>query len=415
MLRPLTHKVSALAARKMSTVTYNIAMIGAGQVNFGGGEGPWNHIKRIEQITKLQKADGSTVNVKYNVVGIADPWVDRANEVLEAQKKKTQHPEMYKNTKVYGSYMELIKDQPKIDAAWVGTPPESHGSTKQGLDVELQFAKVGTHLLVEKPISCYPLSEVEKLYKELDTLAKQKGLVLSVGYMFRYSRAVRKIKEIIKQYGPPRIFNGRYNCAYQAISKKEWWDNDKCGGPIVEQGTHFCDLARYIVGEVDLKTVYANAIFETDALGKLNGQKPSVPAFEKTIPPERRIVRSTAATWKFTNGCLGTFTHGVLLHGEKYETELEVWGDGYRCKLSDPYWKNILSIRTPDNDEGTSIDFGAQNEDVYYEENKTFLEAILNKNTKDVASTYADAMNTYRLTWLIRTSAEENHKQKRIQ
>jgi len=393
----------------MSTVTYNIAMIGAGQVNFGGGEGPWNHIKRIEELTQLQQANGSTVDVKYNVVGIVDPWVDRAQQILDLQKKKTKLPEMYRNTKVFGSYTQLLTDHPKIDIAWIGTPPESHGSTRQGLDVELQFARAGTHLFIEKPISCYPLREVEKLYKELNKLTAQNGLIISVGYMFRYSRAVRKIKEIISKYGPPRIFNARYNCAYETISKKEWWDNDKCGGPIVEQGTHFCDLARFIIGEVDLRSVYANAIFETDPLGKLNRQSSNIPIFEKTIGPKRRIARSTSTLWKFKNGCLGTFVHGVLLHGQKYETELEVWGDGYRCKLSDPYWKNILTIRTPEKDEET-IDFGAENEDVYYEENKKFLEAILNKNSKDVASTYADAMNTYRFTWKIRKSAEKNYK-----
>lgn len=391
----------------MSSLNLNIAFIGAGQVNFGGGEGPWNHVKRIEQLTKIKKADGTDVDVKYNVVAIADPWLERAQQVLEEQRKKSPVPEIWKNTKVYSNYMEMLEKEPKIDASWVGTPPESHGSTKPGIDVEVQLARRGSHLFIEKPISCYPIPEVEKLAKELETLTKQKGLVMSVGYMFRYSQAVRKIKEIIKKYGTPRIFNARYNCAYQAISKKEWWDNDKCGGPVVEQGTHFCDLARYIVGEVDLNSVYSNAIFEQDPLGKLNGQKPNVPIFEKTIPAERRIVRSTASTFKFENGCLGTFTHGVLLHGERYETELEVWGDGYRCKLIEPYTKNILNVRTPENDDGHDISFGT--EDVYYEENKTFLEAILNKDTKDVASTFEDAMNTYRLTWKIRTTAEENH------
>lgn len=61
------------------------------------------------------------------------------------------------------------------------------------------------------------------------------SLVVSVGYMFRYSAAVLKMREIIQQCGPVRAFNARYNCAYATISKQEWWDTRTSGGPIVEQ------------------------------------------------------------------------------------------------------------------------------------------------------------------------------------
>jgi len=51
------------------------------------------------------------------------------------------------------------------------------------------------------------------------------GLIISVGYMFRYSRAVRRMCELIDQTpGGIRAFLARYNCAYSQIDKKEWWD-----------------------------------------------------------------------------------------------------------------------------------------------------------------------------------------------
>lgn len=219
---------------------------------------------------------------------------------------------------------------------------------------------------------------------------------------------MRKIKEIIQQYGPPRMFIGKYNCAYSKISKKEWWDNEKCGGPIVEQGTHFCDIALYIMGEVDLNTVHARSIYATDPLGKLSGQSPNVPLFEETIPPERRIARTTVSDFRFKSGALGSFTHGLLLHGERYESEIEIWGDGYRCVWVDPTRKNILNYRTTETEETKEVLFDKEGEDVYFEENKAFLEAIVNGNDKTVRSKYYDAMDTYRLTLEIRTSAENN-------
>jgi len=307
-------------------------------------------------------------------VAISDPWLERVQSVLANQRKNTKHPDMWVDTQVFSGYMDMLEKVPKIDAVIIGVPPESHGSAKPNVDIELQCAKRKIHLFIEKPLSCYPLPEVEEMYSQLADLVKEHKLVVSVGYMFRYSKAVRTMKELVEKYGPPRIFNARYNCSYTPIVKVEWWDNNKSGGPIVEQATHFCDLARYLVGDVDLDSVNAIAIFESDPLGQLNGQGKNVVEFEKTIPAERRIVRSTAASWKFKSGALGTLTHGVLLHGETYEAELEIWGDGYRLALREPYFNCHIDVRLPESEESKKIDFSK--EDVYYEELDTFLEAV---------------------------------------
>jgi hypothetical protein len=67
----------------MSTAL-KIAFIGAGQVNFGGGEGtpegffclsfkgPWDHATRVEQIAN---------HLPLIIVGLADPFVQRAQNV----------------------------------------------------------------------------------------------------------------------------------------------------------------------------------------------------------------------------------------------------------------------------------------------------------------------------------------------
>ena len=64
-------------------------------------------------------------------------------------------------------------------------------------------------------------------------------------------------------------------------------------GPIIEQGTHFCDLSRYFGGEVDISSVTAHSLEWDEDAGHLS----KVPIDEEKILPENRIPRVTAATW----------------------------------------------------------------------------------------------------------------------
>jgi len=254
-------------------------------------------------------------------------------------------------------------------------------------------------MFIEKPISCHPVEEVQKVAAELDSTR----LIVSVGYMFRYSQAVKKMKDIIAQHGEPRMFMARYNTAYSTLAKEMWWDVKSSGGPIVEQATHLCDLARFLVGEVDLESVTARSIKQTHRLGALSKLPANIEQLEEKLPEERRIPRVTSATWNFTNGCIGTLTHGVLLHQQKYETEIEVWGDGYRMVLTDPYNLCQLNVRLPNSEETVRVQLSE--EDVYYEEDKAFLEAIVGQ-TNAIASSYDDSFKTYKFTWKIREQCE---------
>lgn len=64
-------------------------------------------------------------------------------------------------------------------------------------------------------------------------------------------------------------------------------------GPIIEQGTHFCDLSRYFGGEVDISSVQAHSLEWHENAGRLS--KMSID--ESNIASENRIPRVTAATW----------------------------------------------------------------------------------------------------------------------
>lgn len=130
--------------------------------------------------------------------------------------------------------------------------------------------------------------------------------------MFRYAKAVDALRELVATRGNGRIMAvlARYNCAYAAIDHPFWWDERQSGGPVVEQGTHFVDLARYVGGDIDFDTLQGSTLASTNAMGELS----SIPGVvdEASIPVEKRLPRVTSAVWQFKSGTIGTLTHGAL-------------------------------------------------------------------------------------------------------
>ncbi len=361
-----------------------IGFIGAGAVNFGGGEGPWDHASRLEQIEGLE------------VVGIADPNTAAA----KARLAERSHP-MYAGADVFGDYRELLETA-KPDAVWIGVPPSVHGTLAAGRDIEVRCAAAGVHMFVEKPLSSHPAATVAQVAEAVSG----SGVVCSVGYMFRYSRAVQAIKAILIEHElQPAAFLGRYDCAYSEIRKAQWWDRRQSGGPIVEQATHFVDLARYLLGEARLDTVQAIALrsSEQPLFRDAPADDDGVP-LPAAVPEEFRAPAATAATWKHESGAVASLTHGVLLHREKYESELEVWADGLRVVLMDPYGDCRLAVRRPGSEETEVLTFAA--DDTYLTENQVFVDAVRRGDAARIASPYADAFRTYELTWAITTASD---------
>ena len=54
--------------------------------------------------------------------------------------------------------------------------------------MELQLLKAGAHVFVEKPVSLQPPEVFLPYVQSVEQLSKEKGLMVSVGYMFRYTQ-----------------------------------------------------------------------------------------------------------------------------------------------------------------------------------------------------------------------------------
>jgi len=116
---------------------------------------------------------------------------------------------------------------------------------------------------------------------------------------------------------------------------------------------------------------------------------------EVGVKEENRIPRATHALWKYeNNGSIGCLSHGTLMKGTKYHTEFEIWCDGLRISLYDPYSDQCVvtvnDVETPFPDD-----------DPYLTEDSVFLNAVRTRDSSLIKSTYADSVKTYKLTYKI--------------
>ncbi|WWD17283.1 hypothetical protein CI109_101723 [Kwoniella shandongensis] len=382
----------------MSTSTFNVLLLGAGPINFGSTEGPWNHSKRLEQ--KL----GS----RLNVVGLIDRDLKRAEDVLTIKRADANVQTGYEKTKVFSSIAEAASgltgdDVPHL--AVLGFQPNTRGATIPGHNNEIELVRSFPNiaLLVEKPISDLDdFAEVEAVAKEL------KGTITSVGYMLRYLKAVQEMKKIIDDNKLTVMASiTTYLLAYSFASKSffGYWDKSREPGPIVSQATHVCDLTRYLTPRALLDTVHVKTVEHSEPAGNL-----SLLEFDEEglVKPENRISRVTNATWKYENGAVGTLLHGVCLHEGDYDVELLILADGWKLKLVDPYGTAPkLYIRRPGTTEEVMTVF--TDDDCYYSEVSNLIDVIDGKADKSIIlSSYEDAIESYKLTWAIRHEGERS-------
>src|SRR3954451_14300047 len=125
-------------------------------------------------------------------------------------------------------------DWSKVDRTFVCTPPCSRGP-------ELDAVSAGVPVLLEKPValSAYAADDLVRL-------AQVRGVTVAVGYMNRYRRAVRALKEALDTDPPFAIACHWVFGPYE----KDWWLNPGLsGGPVNDQLTHLIDVCRFIAGD----------------------------------------------------------------------------------------------------------------------------------------------------------------------
>lgn len=109
-----------------------------------------------------------------------------------------------------------------------------------------EFIKRGIAVQMDKPGS-----QDEQGFNELFRLAKEKNIVLHMGYMYRYNPAIRELIQLVKrgELGQIIYVEAQMNC-FLPLEKRKWLKDYK-GGMTYYLGCHLVDLLYQIQGKPD--------------------------------------------------------------------------------------------------------------------------------------------------------------------
>lgn len=172
----------------------------------------------------------------------------------------------------------------------------------------------GKNVLVEKPGARY----VNELRPLVD-MAKEKGVLVRVGFNHRYHRAFQKARKIIDDgfLGPLMFLRARYGHGGRIGYDTEWRATPEIsgGGELIDQGVHLIDLARWFLGDFQetkglARTFYWNMPVDDNAFLLLQTERSQV-----------AFLHASCTEWK------NTFS--FELYGSKGKLHIEGLGGSY--------------------------------------------------------------------------------------
>lgn len=204
----------------------------------------------------------STSSIRFGIVGCGSIGHKRAKALkglgviagcADTDINKSQAFAVAYGAAAFKNSKELLESA-HLDAIIIATLHESLAQ------IALEAIEAGLHVFVEKPAA--------KLSRELIPLmlaAKEKGVVVRVGFNHRFHRSVQKAKEIIDSgvLGELMFIRGRYGHGGRVGYDQEWRAKPELsgGGELIDQGPHLIDLSRWFLGEFTDISGFAHTYF----------------------------------------------------------------------------------------------------------------------------------------------------------
>jgi predicted dehydrogenase len=270
--------------------------------------------------------------------------------LLRHRKNMTYEISQYSNGSFY-TIDEAIHFAPEI--AIIANPAPFHIETAK------IFAKIGTHLLIEKPLS----SSIDGV-KELLEICKKQNLVLFTGYNLRFFSSLQYFRDLLIKSVIGEIFSircevGQYlpswrpNLDYrQSVSAKE-----ALGGGVLLELSHEIDYLNWIFGDIE----WVKATLGQQSNLEIEVEDSAHLIFGFPIKKNGRQLIGTAnldfIRRDTTRTCLVIGDKGSLrwngLTGEVqiFMSEEKKWKNLYKCKpqKDDSYiaeWENFIDCVT---------------------------------------------------------------------
>lgn len=251
---------------------------------------------------------------------------------------------------------QAMLERTELDALYVCVPPFAHG------DLELEAARRGLHLFVEKPIHL----SLEKAEETARVIAES-NVISSVGYHWRHCQSTDQARELLGE-SHIAFMLGYWMGGMPGVS---WWRvRSKSGGQLVEQTTHIVDLARSFAGDVQ-------AVHAVSHQGVL----------EKTVE-DFDVDDASTVNLRFVGKTIAAITSSCMVRHAP-NVGLDLFTDRLAIRLTG----QTMTVRR----EGEVREVTPR-DDPYLRENQAFIAAILSGDASAVRSPYGDAVETLRVT-----------------
>jgi myo-inositol 2-dehydrogenase/D-chiro-inositol 1-dehydrogenase len=316
---------------KRSRPDLRLALIGAGWIT-------QSHLAALDRLGRT------------GLVGVASARLESA--------EATARP---RGVPAYDDVRRLLDDT-RPDVAYVCVPPSA------AVAICEQLVERGIPFLTEKPLAATDAAGPARVAAAI----LERGLVVAVGYHLRALEAMTEVRQLLAQ-NPARLVTARW---LNDTPAPAWWQREAGGGgQVVEQATHFYDLARWVVGEAEV----VGAVSVRD---------------EPVVPPGADVVDATAALLQFETGAIGSFANTRRLASAVVEFELasaELITTVRRAGEGPGSFEVSFA-------DGRSVRTLPTGRDPYEVQAEAFLDAVESGDPGRVFSSYVDALKTDRLT-----------------
>lgn len=182
------------------------------------------------------KIDAMKRNPDVEFCGVFEPDTD----IRAAQGKAG----VYKDINWFKSKDDILKD-PSIVAVAV------EGQVQDNLAYARECVEHGKHIWLDKPAG----NDLEEFRKILD-MAKEKGLLLQLGYMFRYNLGFQFLFDRLKDGSLGDIFSVRGRMSTSVPTERRADLGKFQGGILFELLCHLIDIVVYILGRPEKVTTF---------------------------------------------------------------------------------------------------------------------------------------------------------------
>jgi myo-inositol 2-dehydrogenase / D-chiro-inositol 1-dehydrogenase len=258
--------------------------------------------------------------------------------------------------------LERLLDEQRPEIALVAVPPWAAVATLAAL------VERGIPFLTEKPLAATDAEGPARIAAAVDA----RGLVAAVGYHLRGLEALAEVRSSLVA-NPAHLLSARW---FGSTPPPAWWRREATGGgQVIEQATHFYDLARLLLGEARV-------------LGAASTQE--VPF----VPDGVDVVDATTALLRFDSGALGSFANTRRVASSVVELSLACADRLITIRKAEP----LQTSWAVTFDDGGPVRTLAPGRDPYEVQAEAFLDAVEAGDPGRVLSSYADALKTDRLT-----------------